>query len=334
MLKCSISNRKIPRVVINAVANFLRHLLTAEVDKLPTMTLVHPFWTYFGQWHKEAKNYTSCLRKQNLTRINCYRITSSYCGTRFGGRTPERIEQCRRILTNETNLNAEGLAPSTTRMFNEYHSCFHSFRERVDAHCTEILRKAIADRRLRATKVVRATMDSMEPLLQALPNLRIIHLVRDPRAVVLSRSRLDGSMRGLYAERIRRKSGSRFVPEASLYCHHATADIRSRLALERKFPGRIMSMRYEDVLANPEQRFRDIYRLLDEPIPQATLKQMEQMASRGQKRNLTTKWQRVLNLTDQIEIAHRCANFFRLIGVSPDGISLTSTTAKQKRKRN
>ena len=70
-------------------------------------------------------------------------------------------------------------------MFNEYHSCFQSLRERVDAHCAEILRKAIADRRLRATKVVRATMDSMGPLLRALLTLRIIRLVREVQTVSL-----------------------------------------------------------------------------------------------------------------------------------------------------
>jgi len=226
---------------------------------------------------------------------------------------------------NETNLNAEGLTPRTARMFSQYRACFQSFRERVDAHCTEILRKAIADRRLRATKVVRATMDSMEPLLQALPNLRIIHLVRDPRAVTLSRHRCSPSVRGLYSH-MRSKSGSRFVPEATLYCNRVTADIRSRLALEREFPGRIMFMKYEDVLANPEQRFRDIYKLLDEPMPTTTLEQMQLMASRGQQKNLTTKWQNVLNLTDQREIAHRCSDFFQLIGVSPDEISITPMT--------
>ena len=219
-------------------------------------------------------------------------------------------------------------------MFNEYRSCFRSFRERVDANCTEILRNAIVDRQLRATKVVRATMDSMGPLLRALPTLRVIQLVRDPRAVALSRQMFNPSVRGVYAERIRNTFGSEFVPEATLYCNHVTADIRSRLALEREFPGRIMFVRYEDVLANPEQMFRDIYKLLDEPIPMSTFDEIQRMASIGKKKNLTTKWQNVLNLPDQIEIVRRCSDFFRLIGVSPDGISRISMTVKHENKTN
>ena len=102
-------------------------------------------------------------------------------------------------------------------------------------------------------------------------------------------------------------------------------DIRSRLELEIEFPDRIALMRYEDVVANPEERFRDIYRLLGEPIPPTTLKKMQRLAARGQKRNLTTKWQNVLTSTDQREIVRHCSEFFQLIGVSPDAGTPSST---------
>ena len=53
---------------------------------------------------------------------------------------------------------------------------------------------------MRAVKSVRATMDSMEPLLRLLPNFRVVHLVRDPRAVALSRIEFDSSGRGLHTD--------------------------------------------------------------------------------------------------------------------------------------
>jgi len=43
-------------------------------------------------------------------------------------------------------------------------------------------------------------MDSMEPLLRLLPNFRVVHLVRDPRAVALSRIEFDSSGRGLHTD--------------------------------------------------------------------------------------------------------------------------------------
>jgi len=155
----------------------------------------------------------------------------------------------------------------------------------------------------------------MRPLLLALPTLRIIHLVRDPRAVALSRIRFGESGRGVYTMRIQ-KSESPIIAEASLYCNHVTADIRSRLQLERQFPGRILTLRYEDVVANPEQRFRDIYRLLDEQMPTKTLDEMQKQAQKGQKLRLTTKWQRNITYNEAVTIARQCEEFFRLMNIS------------------
>ena len=309
--------RTIPDVEIAAVSEFLFQLLTGSVDRLPTETLIHKFWAAFEFQQTQTAEYLACLRKHQLTQVNCYHYTKAYCGSRFGEKPRERIEQCRRLLTNEISTAAVGVDRTTARMFDDYHSCIQSHRRRVDANCTGVLRKAIASRRLRATKVVRTTMESMRPLLSTLPNLRVIHLVRDPRAVALSRNRFDESGRGIYTKNIRNPE-SPMVAEASLYCHHVTADIRSRLALERDFPGRIMSVRYEDVVANPERRFRDVYKLLDEPLPKVTLGQMQKKAEDGQAKNFTTKWQDKLTYKEAVTIVRQCPEFYRLLNITAD----------------
>jgi len=308
-------NRTIPLVEVKAISKFLFHLLTGNVNKLPTETLVHKFWTTYDYEQKQATKYLECLRKHHLTSLQCSLNIGTYCGSRFGQKPPERLEKCRQLLAEEINVAAAGVTDRIAQNFHNYHSCFQRCRLRVDAHCTEVLWKMITDRRLRVTKVVRATMDSMRPLLRALPNLRVIHLVRDPRAVALSRIRYDDSARGAYAIQIR-KSEPQVVAEASLYCHHVTADIRSRMALESEFPGRILSVRYEDVVANPEQRFRDIYNLVDEPVPKATLEQMVENAQKGQAMKFSTKWKSDLKHEERIMIAQRCAEFFRLLNIS------------------
>ena len=313
-------SRTVPPVELEAVSEFLRNLLTGDVDRLPTETLVHTFWTLFAGHHKQAVGYLRCLTKHELTKVKCYNRTNAYCGFRFGDKPAERLEHCRRSLSGEKNATG-------ARIFDDYRSCFRSYRRQVDANCTATLRKAITERRLRAAKVVRATMDSMGPLLRTMPALRIIHLVRDPRAVALSRIRFGPSGKGLYYQQVhRKKTGSRFVAEATQYCHHVIADIRTRLELEREFPGRIKSVRYEDVVDNPEQRFREVYELLDEPVPENTLNRMQTMAYKGQKRNLTTKWQYRLAPSDQREIARHCDEFFRLLGVPADWNQVSATT--------
>ena len=309
-------NRTIPRVEIEAVSEILSHLLTGDVDKLPSEAVLHRFWTFFDVEHKQTSRYLTCLRKHRLTEVKCYRDTGTYCGSRFGQRSPERLEQCRRLLANEkTYATAVDVDPRTARIFAEYSSCFRSYRRRVDETCVHILRRTITDRRLRAAKVVRATMNSMRPLLRALPTLKIIHLVRDPRAVALSRVNFGETGRGIYTLNMK-KSESSIIAEASLYCHHVIADIRSRLELEREFPGRIWSVRYEEVVADPEQIFRDIYKFLGEPMPRTTHDEMQKKAQKGQVMKLSTKWQNNMKYKEAVTVARHCAEYFQLLNIS------------------
>ena len=327
-------DRTIPRVEIEAVSEFLFHLLIGDINKLPTEALVHRYWTFFENQHKQARSYSTCLHEHRLTEVSCYHDIQIYCGMRFAQKPLERLEQCRRLLTNEENVTTMDVSPNIARIFDNYHSCFQSYRNRVTAKCTEMLRKAITSHHLRATKVIRATMNSIRPLLSLLPTLRVIHLVRDPRAVSLSRIRFHVSGRGILTQRIMESESSRIgfgesshqihgpksqpyvVQEASLYCRHVIADIQSRLALEREFPGRILSVRYEEVVANPEQEFRDVYKFIEEPMPKTTFDELQKLAKQGQTMNVSTKWQDSLTYKDGFAIAHHCAEFFRLLNIS------------------
>ena len=76
-----------------------------------------------------------------------------------------------------------------------------------------------------------------------------------------------------------------------------------------------MSVRYEDVVANPEERFRDIYDFLDEPMPTETLLEMQKKAQKGQAMKVLTKWQDNLTYREAVTIAQRCAEFFQLLNI-------------------
>ena len=320
-LVCLIVDRKLPQVEIDAVANFLLYLLTVEVDKLPTQTLLHTFMYRTDRRRMFTKQYSACLRRNHLVDVNCFNITRSYCGARFNSKPSIQIEQCRQLLANEISAISAKVRTNITRIFDSYRSCFQYYRRRVDANCTEVLRRYIADRQLRAVKVVRATMDSMGPLLQALPTLRVIHLVRDPRSVAVSRMKWDPSSRGLYTRQTGKKSHA--VAEASLYCNQVVNDIRIRLSLEQKFPGRIMLLRYEDVVANPEQKFYDMYKLLDEAMPAVTLKLMQPMFDEARQRmNLTADLNTSIQTLTNRQIVDHCLKFFDLIGIAPNNSAL------------
>ena len=112
--------RIIPQVEIKAVSEYLHNLLTGNVDKLPTETLVHKFWRRLAGDQKQANSYRKCLNNHRLTRVRCYNHTTAYCGLRFGEKSPRRIEQCRQLLTNEVDTVTAGVASSIARMFDNY----------------------------------------------------------------------------------------------------------------------------------------------------------------------------------------------------------------------
>jgi len=313
--------RRLPQFEIDAVTDFLRNLLTAEVDKLPTATLLHRFWYYFHRHHISTTEFRVCLQQHHLLNGRCFAITKSYCGSRFGNKPHVQIQHCYHLLTSKTNATTINAMINITQIFDQQRSCFQYYRQRVDVNCAQVLRQCIAARQLRAVKVVRATMMSMGPLLQALPALRIIHLVRHPRSVARSRIKFGSFSYGQYTAHSGTKS--RVVAEAFLYCNQVANDIRIRLMLERQFPGRIMFLTYEDIVANPEQRFRDIYELLDEPIPPVTLNKMQTMFDKArQKANTTTNWETFMQSAIDKKIINNCAEFFNLIGIAPDGSPL------------
>lgn len=197
----------------------------------------------------------------------------------------------------------------------------------VDQNCTPTLRQICAKRKLRAAKTVRASMLSMEPLLRADDQFRIIHLVRDPRAVVASRlATKDESVISSYALR---SNGNASVPaketpavrEASLYCRRAAVDLELSRLLQTRYPGRIMTVRYEDVLADVGRHAEAVYRFLGfEQVPRETdawIKQDQQkmdakLAAKGAVSTLD-KWKKVINAEmDSAIVNGVCKRFFSL----------------------
>jgi len=72
-------------------------------------------------------------------------------------------------------------------------------------------------------------MFEMDELFRTLPNLRLVHLIRDPRGAVNSR-RGYPSFHGI-------GSGYDVTPEARIYCRDILRDIKARRTLEARWVG-------------------------------------------------------------------------------------------------
>jgi len=109
-----------------------------------------------------------------------------------------------------------------------------------------------------AVKVIRFHIKLVEVLLNADPDLRVIHLVRDPRGMLQSWKEVS----------VPRLTNEGLRISANIACQRMLADVVTRLRLETKFPGRIMLVRYEDLARDSDLVLNEVYeKLLQQPVP-------------------------------------------------------------------
>lgn len=109
--------------------------------------------------------------------------------------------------------------------------------------------------KIRLMKFIRLTMSAAFSVLQKLDNVRIIHLVRDPRAMMDSQLRKD-DMGVSHFET--------FVERTIEMCRHMRNDLRVAGMIETKFPGVIYPLRYEDMVSDPLAVAKEIFEFIDE----------------------------------------------------------------------
>lgn len=123
----------------------------------------------------------------------------------------------------------------------ENHSCSHI------QSCLNILRNECTASKYIVMKTIRAPMSVMRNLMKTIPNLRVIHLVRDSRATIQSEIH-----NGVYI-------GHNLTNFVSEFCERVITDINTRKELENEFPGSFLQIRYEDLSLNPVEMTRRMY---------------------------------------------------------------------------
>jgi hypothetical protein len=171
-------------------------------------------------------------------------------------------------------------------------------------------------------RVVESTPENIEIgsiLLEEFPEAHIIHLVRDPRGVTASLRRMD------------------FGPRTAQECARLWKQrIASGLALELRYPDRVHRLRYEDLLACPDD-VGPIAALVP-PSPEAFVperdlmvefssRSLQERASRGIDISQAWAWRNVLTPEDVGAIEFECRELMGLFDYpltgTPDARSST-----------
>ena len=132
--------------------------------------------------------------------------------------------------------------------WNNYRKCLSGFNAKSE--CLRQLEEVCKNKTHRVLKVLRLSFSSFQPLMEINPKLKIIHLVRDPRAIVHSRL----YSRFYPVERPRKNDSL----ERNI-CEKMLTDINDVIKLKTNYPGRVLVLYYEDLIENMHIRLKEIY---------------------------------------------------------------------------
>ena len=208
-------------------------ILNCDIPDLPTEVTMHKFIQYFLPYNKDMADTVKCLK--TLTHSakpiqECRNPLGHSCPGRFGTNLTQS-EACHKRLNGSIIGNGD-----FDKKMSTYKACVAK-KHSTGASCLSELQSYCNARRVRSVKTVRLRMMHAERLLALMPDLRVVHVIRDPRAVVRSRIKAS-SYSSLYSDRDP-------VREAKIFCQQMTEDVRLRHQLEKSYPDRIMTVLFE-----------------------------------------------------------------------------------------
>ncbi|XP_053398395.1 carbohydrate sulfotransferase 1-like [Mercenaria mercenaria] len=123
----------------------------------------------------------------------------------------------------------------------------------VDANLERCLRTAISfckEAQLLAFKFIRLSMEEASKLLPLYPNMKIIHLVRDPRGIIQSKLK------------IKAVTTKTFKKDVVTYCSRIEKDLKVSKEIPQKHPKRLKILRYEDLAEKPLETAETLFKFL------------------------------------------------------------------------
>ncbi|XP_033747092.1 carbohydrate sulfotransferase 1-like [Pecten maximus] len=162
----------------------------------------------------------------------------------------------------------------------------------------------------KVSKIPRISIGLASKLLTEFPNLKIIHLLRDPRAIMNSRYRLKWTP----------------VPGGALsLCKKMKSDYQESIQVKKTHPGRLYTVFYEALAQNNLETFKDIYNFIGYQFDKEDHLRLTKMTAstkdgpvddtrRHDSAKTARKWRYQINTNVLIETNKACSELYRLLG--------------------
>ena len=239
-----------------ATSDHLVNLLNCNLKDLPIEILSDEFFSDHG---KSQSKYRKCLRKSSLEMrhaCKCKLFLQQKCF--FNGSV--EISCFKRLHgTSDLNYNVN-VTWELARKPEEYlegdlqlhQKCLQSVNSRI-SRCLDDLIDVCKSSSRRATKVIRMHASTANRIISKDPEIMILHYVRDPRAIMDSRMRIQ--------------SQRHLTHSPSKLCMKMAADLRAFTNLAKQNPCNIMQIRYEDLVTDTATTLKHIYGFMGAEVP-------------------------------------------------------------------
>src|SRR6218665_2508787 len=340
------SFRSVGEREVTQISDYLESLLTCRIDQLPVETFAHNYLGYSRAFKRPAE----CMdRKYSKMMIGkCINPIKRICGngdaiTRnmfiaIANKCPEIIRALKANLpdtihptsyrftdvsgsiyyiVNKTNVtkSIEGFSDVDEQRlsgFVYYHVC-KAKAKFILANCMDTIESTCKRARLIALKVIRSRMKDLEMLIQRMPDIHVFYYTRDPRAIVVSRLHLPFPL--MFS------TNRSVIEESMLLCRRMWEDVKAKKWLERKYPGSITTIRYEDFVRDLNGTALKVYEKVGYE-PSSEFHRRLDLTRRGtsgndgpygiRRPNATAsidRWRKRVNVQEEAEMSRHCSQY-------------------------
>ena len=243
--------------------NVLFHLLQVLTSHFITFNI------YNGIRPKKLTNYTRCLKSQHDA--YGWRCKDYLHGTvpYFNGEKEihqyEKLhapvgKMCNISVKRGSKVYNVPVKRRSTSDSKRYWQCVEKVRKNIH-HCVTPLIKVCEETSIRATKLVRFSLESAKYMLVRDPHVRFIYYVRDPRGV------LESKFRRRLLEIDYTRNIAQLKEDANVLCLRLASDYAAFNELSSLYPNNFMILRYEDFVNNTNWELSLLYNFIGQEVP-------------------------------------------------------------------
>ena len=203
-----------------------------------------------------------------------------------------------------TNTSLRGLNLTIKSIVAKRNDDIHLPQVNIIDHCFETLENTCRKSKAKVTKVLRLSMKLIPKLLKQLPNLKILLLVRDPRAIINSRLITDWFP-------ICEKDLFGVLENAESLCKKMDDDILVLSHLTKEYPDRLLVHRLEDAVKNSPKLFKGIFNFMNLGEMGVQMERIKRKYDNQNYKGFSEKWTKMLKDQFKTMVDDNCQNILQ-----------------------